>query len=122
MRYDGTIISKGIAIEAAYLHESYNIIPEKNIIAPEKKNQALLHYEKAQNTAKKELEEIRESITDKDKANIFSAHIDIVFDEAIDEEIRESIAADGYAEDWAVYSVFEKYIKILSEVGRPPYT
>ncbi len=119
MTYNGTILSKGIAIESAYLYTSYHVIPDKKTIADDEKAQAVGRYEKAKATASNELENIRARLDDADKAKIFTAHIDIIEDEAIDDEIRESINAEGYAEDWAIYSAYEKYIKILGGVEDP---
>ena len=50
-----------------------------------------------------------------DKAKIFTAHIDILEDEVINEEIVTLIESERVCADWAIYTVYENYIQILSK-------
>ena len=54
-------------------------------------------------------------VEDPEKAKIFAAHNDILFDDAMDEEIRDAINYDNYSPEWAIHTTYEKFIKILSK-------
>jgi phosphotransferase system enzyme I (PtsI) len=116
MKYNGNPISPGIAIGIACLYQPYTAKPTLNKLGPGEQDQALHRYEAARDAAGHELENICRRLDDKDKARIFTAHKDILYDDAMDEEIRACICRDGYAEDWAIYSVFERYIQALDRV------
>ena len=53
------------------------------------------------------------------KQKFFSAHIEILFDPAIDNDIRDSIGYDYLNVDWAIYKTYEKYIRILGKAKDP---
>jgi phosphotransferase system enzyme I (PtsI) len=114
MKYQGTLISRGIAIGTAYLYQPQTFIkPVMNKVNPEARDEALHRYESARDTARHELEDIRQRLEDNDQAKIFAAHIDILCDEVMDEEIRDCILEGSYQEDWAIFSVYQKYIQML---------
>lgn len=116
MKYKGTPISRGIAIGIAYLYQPQTYIkPALTKLNPGELDEALHRYESARNAARHELESIRQRLEDKDKAKIFAAHIDILCDDVMDEEIRDCIIGAGYREDWAIVSVYEKYIQMLDK-------
>jgi phosphotransferase system enzyme I (PtsI) len=115
MKYKGTSISRGIAIGTVYLYQPYISKPASNKLSPEEENEAICRYETARDVARHELENICRRLDDKGRAAIFTAHIDILYDETVDEEIRDCILGDGYREDWAIFSVYEKYLQALGK-------
>ena len=118
MEYKGNPVSEGIAVGKAYLYQPYvpqvteGEIPEDQALA------AVARYEELLEGAKQELAAIRERLEkagDGDKAKIFTAHQDILFDVAMDEEIRDKITYDFMTPEWAIHKVYEKFIKILNK-------
>jgi phosphotransferase system enzyme I (PtsI) len=118
MEYKGNPVSEGIAVGKVYLYQPYvpqvteGEIPEGEVPG------AIARYETLLEGAKKELEQIcrrLEAAGDGDKAKIFTAHTDILFDVAMDEEIRDKITYDFMTPEWAIHKVYEKFIKILGK-------
>lgn len=116
--YKGNPVSEGAAVGKVYLYQPYlpqvtqGEIPESEVPA------AIARYEAILAGAKEELEHIRERLDrsgDGDKAKIFTAHTDILFDVAMDEEIRDKISYDLMTPEWAVHKVYEKFMKLLSK-------
>lgn len=117
MKYTASPVSAGIAIGEAYHYEPYTPHVAEGSIQEAEVAVATALYEKARDAAKVELEAIRSGIMtdDPEKAKIFTAHLDILFDAAIDEDIRDDISCEFYTTAWAVHKVFEKYIKVISK-------
>lgn len=116
MKYQGTPISRGIAIGTAYRYQPQTFTePVMNKVNSEEKDEALRRYALARDAARRELEDIRQRLEDNDQAKIFAAHIDILCDEVVDEEIRDCILEGSYQEDWAIFSVYQKYIQMLDQ-------
>ena len=118
MMIKGNPVSEGIALGEAYLYVPFVPQVEQSEFPPEEASRYLEQYDRIRETARTELEDIRDCLTgagDPDKARIFTAHIDILFDAAMDEDIRECIGEDCMMPDWAIHKVFEKYIRILSK-------
>lgn len=117
MKYTGNPVSEGIAIGEAFHYTPYTPTVAEATISPDMTARAIASYEAAQAAAKAELSAIftKLSADDPDKAKIFTAHMDLLFDAAMDEDIRDSINDDNYATAWAIHKVFEKYIKIISK-------
>ncbi len=115
MIYKGNPVSRGIAVGAVFRHESFTPNISSKTITAEQVPAALTCYQEARESAKKELERIYAKVQQEDpqKAKIFTAHIDILFDVAMDEEIKEKITDDLFSVEWAVEKIFSKYIKIL---------
>lgn len=65
---------------------------------------------------KKQLEETIadfQSRGDDNKADIFEAHLKILYDSAVEEDILKCIKEELWAADWAVQKVFCKYASIM---------
>ncbi len=114
MNYKGNPVSRGIAIGEAYLYEAFVPTVEESFIPADQTYEAIARYEAAKEKAKAERETVRARLRgDAEKAKIFSAHIEILFDEAMEADIRDGIAKKHLAPDWAIHQVYEKYMKIL---------
>ncbi len=116
MRYGGRSLAQGIAVGKACLYKPYDAKPEKKMLEPGECDKALLRYKTAQETALGELKCIYNNLSNEDEAAIFLAHIDILCDDVINEEIKDCICCEGYIEEWAVYSTYENYIQTLGKV------
>ncbi len=117
MIYKGNPVSQGIGIGKIHLFEPFVPSVVKNVIVPGDRSKTIESYEKAKEKAQEEILAVRKKLMagDKEKAKIFSAHMEILSDPVIDEEIRISIAQDCLNADWVIYSTYEKYIGILEK-------
>ena len=118
MEYKGNPVSEGIAVGKAYLYQPYVPQVTEGEIPEDQTPAAVARYEKLLEGAKQELAAIRDRLEkagDGDKAKIFTAHQDILFDVAMDEEIRDKITYDFMTPEWAIHKVYEKFIKILNK-------
>ena len=118
MEYKGNPVSEGIAVGKAYLYQPYVPQVTEGEVPEDQAPAAVARYEKRLEGAKQELAAIRDRLEkagDGDKAKIFTAHQDILFDVAMDEEIRDKITYDFMTPEWAIHKVYEKFIKILNK-------
>lgn len=118
MEYKGNPVSEGIAVGKAYLYQPYVPQVTEGEIPEDQAPAAVARYEKLLEGAKQELSAIRDRLEkagDGDKAKIFTAHQDILFDVAMDEDIRDKITYDFMTPEWAIHKVYEKFIKILNK-------
>lgn len=121
MVYKGNPVSKGIAIGKVYVYMPYTPNVSEKTFDPSRTDEFLQRYEDTKRHAEAELRKVHSLLSERepDKAKIFSAHIDIVYDEAITEEIIEAIQYDYYEPDYAIESVYSKYINIISKAKDP---
>ncbi|WP_228724996.1 phosphoenolpyruvate--protein phosphotransferase [Caproicibacter fermentans] len=110
----GNPVSEGIAIGKVMRYEPFVPVVDNTAIAGEKIPAALSRYEEARSGAKQELEELRLRLEQEDpqKAKIIKAHMDILFDVAMEEEIRDEIAG-GKSAEAAADQIFRKYARII---------
>ncbi|MVB10109.1 Phosphoenolpyruvate-protein phosphotransferase [Caprobacter fermentans] len=110
----GNPVSEGIAIGKVMRYEPFVPVVDNTAIAGEKIPAALSRYEEARSGAKQELEELRLRLEQEDpqKAKIIKAHMDILFDVAMEEEIRDGIAG-GKSAEAAADQIFRKYARII---------
>lgn len=116
-RITGIAVSPGIAIGKVYLFEKkdleINKCPCKN---PEEEKVKLIE---GRNKAKEQLQKIRETTAKKvseEKAAIFDAHITLLEDEDLLQEVNDIITDEKVSADYALSKGIEVYRQILSEV------
>ena len=116
-RITGIAVSPGIAIGKIYLFEKKEIeinkCPCKN---PEEEKVKLLE---ARNKTKEQLQKIRETTAKKvseEKAAIFDAHITLLEDEDLLQEVNDIITDEKVSADYALSKGIEVYRQILSDV------
>lgn len=120
MKYTGTAVSAGVVIGKTYLYERFVSEVQDGPAAQPAEEAA--HYLSARNAAQKELEALSQrfaSCGDAEKAAIFSAHLEILLDETMDEEVREGIAAGLHNGPWMIYSVYEQYAAMFEQLNDP---
>ncbi len=117
MKQQGNAVSAGIAIGEVYHYTPFVPSINKTEIAVKDVSAELIKYQTALDAAKTELENIRTKLASSDieKSKIFAAHINILLDAAMDEDIREKIEEDLLSADWAIQTVYDKYIKIIGK-------
>lgn len=116
-RITGIAVSPGIAIGKVYLFEKKEIeinkCPCKN---PEEEKAKLIE---ARNKTKEQLQKIRENTAKKvseEKAAIFDAHITLLEDEDLLQEVNDIITDEKVSADYALSKGIEVYRQILSDV------
>lgn len=116
MEYHGIVGSAGIVIGKVYRYERYAFdMAGVSVGTPEEE---LIGYERAVNAAKAELEALIEhfrALNDDEKIAIFTAHLEILIDETMDEETRDSIQSGvGAAE--SIQTVYDNYISVFENL------
>ncbi|QEY35937.1 phosphoenolpyruvate--protein phosphotransferase [Caproiciproducens galactitolivorans] len=98
------------------LYEPFVPVVDTTALPKEEIPAALSRYKNARNSAKKELEALYSRLQQDDpgKAKIIKAHMDILFDVAMEEEIQDAIS-DGKSVEAAVDKIFRKYIRIIGK-------
>ena len=119
MKYSGNNVSPGYAVGTAYVYEPFRPIVPDGKVAAQEPAEAAAHYQKAKQLAQCELQEIIDRLSgEKDeKAKIFTAHLDILFDEVMDEDILRMIGEQKASAETAVSRVYETYAKELEGLG-----
>ena len=108
-------VSKGIGIGKVFLYKPFVPSVVKNLIEPGTEKQAMDRYEEIRMRAKAEIDSLKLKLSkDAEKAKIFTAHLDILEDPVINGEITDGIVQRRFNVDWAIFDIYEKYIKILS--------
>jgi phosphotransferase system enzyme I (PtsI) len=116
VKYIGNPVSHGYAVGKVLLYVPYKPKIKTETIAPDEREQALGRYVFAIEQAREELENLYNTIADckPEQANIFTAHLDILEDEVMDEEIRAAILDDLLSPSSAVMQVYERYMAVLA--------
>ena len=110
MELIGSGITDGIAIGSVYKYSPTEVHIEHTTLKPEEIASAISDYQGAQKAAYEELELLHKtmSLTAPDKAEIFAAHMDIVTDEEINEQILSAIRESHMNVLWAVSSIYNE--------------
>lgn len=103
--------SSGFGIGKVFCYHAFEPVVREKKIPPEEQDAQISLYESAFTQAKAELRALIASLSP-DKSAIFAAHQEMLEDEAIREEIIDMIHT-GASSEWAVYSVFQTYIRLM---------
>lgn len=117
LEYQGNPVSEGIAVGEVLRYERFTPQIQEKTIQQNEIEATIQHYVAARSSAKTELENIRKSFGEgnEEKAKIITAHLDILMDVAMDEEIRNSIRFKMLPAENAINKIYSKYIKIISK-------
>ena len=110
----GIAASNGIAIAKAFRLESTELIVVKNIV--QDVGAEVFRFEKALDTAKAELEEIRQQAEQRLSANeaaIFSAHLLVLNDPELLGPIKEKIKSDSVNSEYALQETATMFIDLF---------
>jgi phosphotransferase system enzyme I (PtsI) len=119
--YQGIAASQGFAIGEVFHYVPFDPIISERTINEADVEENIKAYNAICDKARQEIYEIIEQMegSDSDKLKIFSAHIEIVSDIAINEDVYEHIRENLYSPDYALNLVYDKYIKIISKSKDP---
>lgn len=113
--FQGNAVSRGYAVGEVLRYVPFKAVVTENQIEKGDVEDSIRLYESILEAGRMELSAIMESMSyDPDKMKIFQAHIDILDDIAINEDIRDHIQNDLYSPEYALDIVYDKYIRILS--------
>lgn len=117
----GNLASKGIAIGKVFIYQPFSASVKEHYFPDEQLEHQLEEYARTVEKTEQELKQIKTELekSDPDKAAIFSAHIEILRDDAMCEEIEESIRMEHCAPDFAIARVYDAYAEMLEGVDDP---
>lgn len=110
----GTAVSKGIVIGEVFKYVPFKPNIEKEYISKQDTSNVLKKFSEVRDSVKIELENIIVALQEKnEESKIFNAHIEILNDVAINEEIEDMIIKELLTAEYAIKFVYLKYAKIL---------
>lgn len=114
----GQNVSLGIGIGKAYIYKRYESKVKEAYIDEKQTSKTFEKYLEVKTSAMAEIQKIYDFLEAQkdDKAKIFRAHLDIVDDVAIDDEISSSINDMHYDCGYAIDTVYDMFIEMLSQV------
>ena len=117
----GNGVSPGIAVGNIFIYGTTQIIPDEGLCAPGEEQAQIDQYGAVKKKAIDELKHLvaRMEKNDPEKAKIFTAHQDIVNDVAINEEIPGKIQNEHWNGDWAIYKIYENFIRMVKKAKDP---
>lgn len=117
----GNAVSPGAARGAVYIYRPFQAVAEEKHLDAEAAPAEKARYLAVKEKAGAELAALCSALEkeDPEKAKIFTAHLDILNDPAMGEEIIEEIESEKGAGDWAIWKVYAKFIKMISRAKDP---
>jgi phosphotransferase system enzyme I (PtsI) len=117
----GTAVSPGIVIGKVYCYQPVQIEVSEGFCGLEETDAQLVRFEEIKREAAGEIEGIRAALAqdDPEKAKIFTAHLDILDDVAITEEIVQGIREEHWTGAWAIQKVYAKFARMIQKAKDP---
>ncbi len=117
----GNPVSRGIALGKVFIYKAFTADVHESYFEAGLEREFLKTYQDAVKTAQAELEAIVASLSveSPEKAKIFTAHIEILNDEEVDEEVKEMILGGRAMPDYAVDMVFTEFAILLGKAKDP---
>lgn len=103
--------SSGFGIGKVFCYHAFDPACREEVIPPEEQRAHIASYQAALAQAQSDLRALISTLPASQSA-IFGAHLEMLADEAIREEIDGAIIG-GASAQWAVYSVFQTYIRLM---------
>ena len=121
MKYQGCAASRGVAIANIFCYNDQSLSVEEQHLDEALRREEVECYHAAITKAERQLEEVYEHCArhDADKAKIFQAHIDILQDVQVREEVETAILEEGKCAQWAVASVYGIYAEVFAGMEDP---
>ncbi|MDD2971598.1 MAG: phosphoenolpyruvate--protein phosphotransferase [Lachnospiraceae bacterium] len=116
--YKGNPVSKGVEIGKVYKYVPYHASVGEELIEEAQVADELQKYGDAKEKALHELNRLKESMgkSDQDKAAILGAHIEILKDPAMDQQIGKFIKKKMYNAKYAIDASYKMFIGMLEKV------
>jgi phosphoenolpyruvate-protein phosphotransferase (PTS system enzyme I) len=117
----GKGVAPAFAVGHIYIYDEKFDIPCESLVPHGEEQAHLDRYYSIKKEALDEIEKIKLSVESVDpiKAEIFTAHKEIVEDVIINEEIPARILNEHWAGDWAIYQVYETVLGVLRKTPDP---
>ena len=116
----GNPVSRGIALGKVFIYKAFLADVHESYFEKGLEKEHYEKYKDAVKAAEVELEAIVTSLNESpEKAKIFSAHIEILNDEEVEEGVKEMIFSDHAMPDFAVDMVFTEFAILLSKAKDP---
>lgn len=121
MLYQGNPVSPGISIGRVYRFIPYTPRAGAQRADAADAEKELERYHSARMAAREELEGLcrRFSSGDQEKAAIFTAHLDMLMDAVMEEDICAAIEEEQFTAEWAVQSVYDRYAEQIAGAADP---
>lgn len=112
----GNAVSPGVAVGPLYVYAPQTLRARQEFAAPEQVQAEGQAYAAARAKAREQLCALQKRLekTDAGKAAIFDAHLDLVDDEVIVEEVEEEILRRRHTAGFAVQSVYGRYAQVMA--------
>jgi phosphotransferase system enzyme I (PtsI) len=112
----GEGVSPGAAAGKIFLYEPFSVKVEERFLENDD-GVEFARYLEVKAAAAGELEILRDTLKkdDPEKAKIFTAHLDILDDPVINEEIETGIKTERLAGQWAVWKSYETFIRMVKK-------
>jgi len=113
----GNPVSRGIALGKVFVYKAFSADVHESYFEKGLEKEHYQSYRAAVHEAELELEAIVASLSieSPEKAKIFSAHIEILNDEEVEEGVKDMIFSDHAMPDYAVDMVFTEFAILLSK-------
>jgi len=117
----GNPVSRGVALGKVYIYKAFKADVHESYFEAGKEEEFFKKYQDAVKTAEKELENIVTSMSESspEKAKIFTAHIEILMDEEVQEGVQEMIFESRTMPDYAVDEVYTSFAGLLEKAKDP---
>lgn len=117
----GNPVSRGIALAKVYVYKAFKADVHESYFEAGQEKAKYAQFTNALAAAEAELNSIVESLSveSPEKAKIFSAHIEILNDEEVAEEVKDMIFSSKAMPDYAVDMVFTEFAILLEKAKDP---
>ncbi len=117
----GNPVSRGIALAKVYVYKAFKADVHESYFEAGQETAKFKQFTDALAAAEAELDSIVESLSveSPEKAKIFTAHIEILNDEEVAEEVKDMIFSSKAMPDYAVDMVFTEFAILLEKAKDP---
>ena len=119
-RFSGIGVSSGIALAHAHVRNNFFVEPDKYIIDHKAKDEEISRLENAIVDTKEQIEllknQVREATKSKGEENIFDAHLLVLEDKVVLDEVRRNVREDNLNIEYAFYKTMSHYIEALRKI------
>jgi phosphotransferase system enzyme I (PtsI) len=115
VRCGGIGVAEGVAVGPSFLYVPFEPDIKPATIAADQAAHEYQRFLDVRAEAKQQLLHIIDTMTEQDpaKRKIFDAHIEILFDEAVNETIEQLVTHEGLAVDYAITRAYDEYAGVL---------
>lgn len=117
----GNPVSRGVALAKVYIYKAFKADVHESYFEVGLEAVKFKQFTDATAAAETELNAIVASLSEEspEKAKIFSAHIEILNDEEVAEEVKDMIYSGKAMPDYAVFTVFSEFALLLEKAKDP---